>query len=265
MNPDDRAGPKGFEKLNPHFGRGALRRRIRLIAEDGRVRAGVEDAYHSFRMVMQHDGERITNLSPEYLRVPLTTCSSASQPLRRLIGTKLETHWRELALNDSPLSHCTHLYDLTVLAMAQARRGGSRTYEVVVPDEHPSPVWTTLSRNEEVIFRWKTFESKILEPHELAHRPLLRGFSRWATQHFTGDDLEAALVLHKGYFVSRARAWDVEAGADRPVAHHTMMTGACHSYSEPQMSIAIRKRGTTIDTSDTRVKLLADMHERTDE
>lgn len=253
------AGPIGFETRNPNFGQGCLRRRIRLIAREGIVTAGVEDAYHSFRLTMAHDGHRITALTPQYLRVPLTTCSTATIPLQRLVGISLATSWRELATNESPLSHCTHLYDLTLLAMAQALRGGTRTYEVRVPDEHPGPVWTTLHRDDELVFRWQTFDSIILAPTDLADKPLLRGFSRWATRHFSGEDLEAALVLHKGYFVSRARAWDVEAGAGKPVTHHTMMRGACHSYSEPQISAAIRQRGMTIDTSDPNLLLLADL------
>ncbi len=256
----DEAGPKGFERNNPDFGRGALRRRIRLIAAGNEVRAGVEDAYHSFRMTLRHDGERIVDLVPQFQRVPLTTCPSAALPLRRLIGTPLKSPWRELATRESPRSHCTHLFDLAILAMAQALRGGTRTYDVTVPDEHPGPVWTTLQRDGETLFRWRTYQARILEPLELADKPLLRGFSRWAMTRFEGDELEAALVLHKGYFVSRARAWDVEAGADKPVVHHTMMRDACHSYSEPQMSIAIRQRGTTIDTSDPSVALLTDLN-----
>lgn len=255
------AGPIGFETRNPDFGKGALRRRVRLVAQGDDVLAGVEDAYHSFRLKLSHDGDRITQLIPRYLRVPLTTCVTATAPLQRLVGTPLATGWRSLAASESPLAHCTHLYDLTVLAMAHATRGGSRTYDVVVPDEHAGAVWTTLSRDGELVFRWQTLNSTILAPSELAGKPLLRGFSRWATRYFSGDDLEAALVLHKGYFVSRAREWDVEAGADKPVAHHTMMRGACHSYSEPQISMAIRQRGMTIDTSDPHVPLLTDLDE----
>ena len=48
-------------------------------------------------------------------------------------------------------------------------------------------------------------------------------------------------------------------GAGLPIASHEMMRGACHSYSEPQMSRAIRNRGTTIDTSDPATPLLTDL------
>ena len=261
MNPISNADadPHSVSDRNPGFGGGALRRRIRLIAGEGFVRAGVEDAYHSFRLLLRHDGRRITALEPVFLRIPLSTCPSADGPLRGFVGMPLDASWRTIVSEQNPRQHCTHLHDLCTLAMAHARRGGERRYDVAVPDEYPDPVWSTLHRNGEPLLRWRTFKGKILEPADLAGRPLLRGFSSWANATFTGDDLEAALVLHKGYFVSRARSWNVEASAGRPVTHHEVMRGACHSYSEPQMSIAIRNGGTTIDTSAPSTPLLSDM------
>lgn len=253
------AGPKNFADRNPRFGSGALRRRVKLIADDGVVRCGVEDAYHSFRLTLQHDGERITALQPTFHRVPLSTCPSADVPLRGFVGMALDASWRALVAQENPRSHCTHLHDLAMLAMAHARRGGTRTYDVAVPDEHPDPVWATVHRDGVEVLRWRTWRGKILAPTALEGRPLLRGFSAWANTTFSGDDLEAALVMHKGYFVSRARPWDVEAGAGLPVGTHEMMRGACHSYSEPQMSRAIRNRGTTIETSDPATPLLTDL------
>lgn len=252
-------GPRDFGEANPDFGRGALRRAVRLVAAPGAVHAGVEDAYHSFRMTLRHDGTAITAIEPRFLRVPLTTCPGAEAPLQRLIGTALDTPWATLATAENPRSHCTHLFDLASLAMAHARRGGERRYEVTVPDEHPGPVWTTLHRDGVELLRWQTYKARILAPEPLAGRPLLRGFSRWANHELEGDGLEAALVLHKAYFVSRARPWNVAASAGKPVAHHTMMRGACHSYSEPAMSVAIRNPDNVIDTSDPAVPLVADL------
>ena len=256
---DPEHGPRGFGEANPDFGRGALRRRVRLVAEPGAVRAGVEDAYHSFRLALHHDGSKITAVVPRFLRVPLTTCPGAEAPLRRLVGLALDTPWAKLAMTEDPRANCTHLLDLASLAMAHALRGGERDYEVRVPDEHPGPVWTTLHRDGIELLRWQTFKARILSPGPFAGKPLLRGFSRWANAELAGDDLEAALVLHKAYFVSRARPWNVEDGAGKPVSHHVMMRGACHSYSEPQMSVAIRNHDNVIDTSDPAVPLVADL------
>lgn len=252
--------PQTAADRNPTFGIGALRRRICLQAADGAVHAGVEDQYHSFRLQLRHDGTHITHIEPRFLRVPLSTCPTAELPLREFVGLRLDTSWRDLVARLNPRAQCTHLFDLTVLAMAQALRGGERTYEVTVPDEHPDAVWSTVHRDGVLVLRWRTFKGTVLEPETLAGRPLLRGFSTWANVEFDADDLEAALVLHKGYFVSRARPWNVEAQAGRSVLHHTMMRGACHSYTEPQMSVAIRTGGTTVDTSDPATPLLIDMN-----
>ncbi|NDA43111.1 MAG: DUF2889 domain-containing protein, partial [Gammaproteobacteria bacterium] len=256
---DPNVQPRFSDERNPTFGQGALRRRVKLIADTGLVRAGVEDSYHSFRLTLRHDGARITAIEPVFLRVPLTTCPSAERPLQGFVGMPLDMPWRQLVAQENPRVHCTHLHDLCQLAMAQARRSGSRSYEVTVPDEYPDPVWTTLYRDGKLLLRWKTFRGAVLEPEAYAERPLLKGFSSWANAEFSGDDLEAALVLHKAYFVSRARSWNVEASAGKGVAHHEMMRGACHSYNEPQMSVAIRHRDNNVDTSDPALPLLADL------
>lgn len=67
---------------NPQYGRGVFRRRIRLIATAGRVRAAFEDVAHAMRLVLEHDGERITGITPEFRRVPLNVCPGAAGPLR---------------------------------------------------------------------------------------------------------------------------------------------------------------------------------------
>lgn len=255
-------GPRDHGKLaapNHLFGTGALRRRIRLLAQNGLVRAGVEDSYHSFRLALRHDGKVITRIDAQGVRFPLSTCPGAVTALRDLEGESLTAPPIDVAHRHAPRSHCTHLYDLTLLAMAHALRKGSRQYDVEIPDEHPDPVWSRVWRDGIEIHCWRTFNNKILAPRRLADHPMLRGFSLWASRQFAGDALEAAHVLHKGYFVSRARPWDVDADAGQSVAHHQIMVGKCYSYSPAVMATAIRQRGMTIDTSDQSIDLLPDL------
>jgi len=49
----------------------------------------------------------------------------------------------------------------------------------------------------------------LLEPHSLAWRPLVSGFSRWAGKQLAGDGLEAALILHKGHFVRQFQRFNI--------------------------------------------------------
>ncbi|MFM7396958.1 MAG: DUF2889 domain-containing protein [Gammaproteobacteria bacterium] len=251
--------PEGFRDLNPAFGSGALRRRIGLIAEPGVVRAGVEDSYHSFRLHLAHDQGVVSSVQTHALRYPLDTCPLASRPLQRFFGMPLSTPWSDLMSRENPREHCTHLYDLLFLAMVHAGRGGQRAYDIVVPDENPGPVWSTVHRDGVEVLRWKTQSGVLLEPQGLSGRPLLKGFSRWAGEQLSGDELEAALVLHKGYFVSRARRFDIAGGAGQRVAHLEIMRGACFSYSEPRMSVAVRMAGHVIDTSSPTTPLLNDL------
>ena len=251
--------PDDFRALNPDFGSGALRRRIRLIAAPGRVRAGVEDSYHSFRLDLEHEAGTVLRVDTRALRYPLDTCPLASGPLQRFIGLPLTTPWSDLIARENPREHCTHLYDLLYLAMVHALRGGERTYDITVPDENPGPVWSTVHRDGIEVLRWGTQAGVVLEPQAFAGRPLLKGFSRWASEQLSGDELEAAVVLHKGYFVSRARRFDIAGGAGQRVAHLEVMRGACFSYSEPRMSVAVRMAGHVIDTSSPKTPLLEEL------
>lgn len=251
--------PDDFRALNPDFGSGALRRRIRLIATPGLVRAGVEDSYHSFRLDLAHEAGAVSRVETRALRYPLDTCPLASGPLQKFIGFSLSTPWSDLIAHQNPREHCTHLYDLLFLAMVHASRGGQRTYDITVPDENLGPVWSTVHRDGIEVLRWKTQSGVVLEPQRFAGRPLLKGFSRWAGEQLSGDELEAAVVLHKGYFVSRARRFDIAGGAGQRVAHLEVMRGACFSYSEPRMSVAVRMAGHVIDTSSPATPLLEDL------
>ncbi len=251
--------PDDFRELNPDFGSGALRRRIRLIATPGLVRAGVEDSYHSFRLELSHASGVVSGVGTRAIRYPLTTCPLANEPLQKFIGLPLSTPWSDLIARENPRAHCTHLYDLFFLAMTHVSRGGQRTYDINIPDENPGPVWSTVHRDGIEVLRWKTQTGVVLEPLSLAGRPLLNGFSRWAGERLSGDELEAALVLHKGYFVSRARRFDIAGGAGERVANLEVMRGACFSYSEPRMSVAVRMAGHVIDTSSPTTPLLEEM------
>ena len=74
---------------NAHFGEGIFRRRLRLIAEAGQVRAGLEDTNHAMRLVLRHDGERVTDVEPRMTRIPVSTCPGAAGPLRAFVGLPL--------------------------------------------------------------------------------------------------------------------------------------------------------------------------------
>ncbi len=247
--------------LNPDFGRGCYRRRIRLRALPGRVEAELEDSNHGLRCAIDHDGQRVTGVESETLRVPFSTCSGASEPLRALIGVELSLQPRAIAEAVNPRANCTHLYDLALLAIAHGHRnagGGpsSRNYELRVDDEHDGPSDAMVWLDGELIHHWCAADWTIASPAELSDKPLYKGFAAWANDEFDGDAREAAFVLHKGYFVASARRYDLNAAAGQAATAHMYLPGVCHSYSPGIVEQAVRLENSVRDFSDCPEQLL---------
>lgn len=248
---------RGIYPRNPHYGSGVYRRRIRLAAGVGAVVGELEDCNHGFRVAVSHDGERVTAIDGEALRVPYNTCPEALGNLRRLVRTPLGLSARELNAIADPTSNCTHWLDLTVLAIGQAARGATpvRQYDVEVTDEVDGVACARVWRDGELVHDWRTGDFVLSAPAHLAGNTLFRGFAAWASQAFAGDEQEAAFVLQKGYFVAQARRFDVDAAAGRLAADHGMGQ-VCFSYSAGNAERARRQPHTVRDFTDTPEQLL---------
>ncbi|MGK0499082.1 MAG: hypothetical protein ACJAYG_000713 [Oceanicoccus sp.] len=242
---------------NPNYGDGVLRRRIRLTGFADRVVAELEDNYHAFHFQLIHNAETITDIKVQTHRVPFNTCAGAVEPLRDLIGIKLNSSTKDITRQVSPKANCTHLFDLSMLAIAHCRRGEVvTTYDVTVTDENGKPGQTSVYRDGEQILQFITHNWQILQPAELAGKPLHKGFTRWANELYSGDLKEALMVLQKGYFISQARAYDLEKLAGLPASTNTPMLGACYSFSRPIVEQAIRTGNNIRDFSDSPEQLL---------
>jgi hypothetical protein len=245
--------------LNPDYGKGLYRRRILLRNEPGGVIAELEDCNHGFRVRVSHDGETVTAVEGEALRVPMTTCPGAVVPLRALAGIALGSSALQILKRVDIRSNCTHLYDLSLLAIAQAHRGTpQRQYDVVVHDQtgKQQPAAAEVYRDQQLVHRWLTRDSRIVEPGELKGNTVMQGFTFWANRRFQGDDNEAAFVLQKGLFVAAARILDMSRVHRDPATAHTFMHGACYSYSSPQLEQALRLGDTVRDFTHSPEQLL---------
>lgn len=245
--------------VNPRYGTGLFRRRIRLTRSGQQVDAELEDDCHGFRVRLEHDGCRVTAVSGDALRVPLNTCAGALKPLQALIGIALDAQAADIVARVAPRSNCTHLYDLSLLALAHVSQAEPvRVYEIEVVDQEQD---SGLARaevflNGESIHRWHLARMAIVEPEVHAGRPVLRGFSAWANVAFAGQELEAAMVLSRGVFVACSRMFDMSNIGGQPALNHTNMLGACYSYSQGVVEYAIRNHDTVRDFSDTPEALL---------
>lgn len=230
---------------NPDYGTGVYRRGVRLTGRPGEVLAEVEDTHHGMRVWLRHDGVSVTGMHAETPRTPTNSCSGASLALKRLVGTSLAITQAGLYSSAEPSTHCTHLFDLAALAIAHAHRGTStRRYDIIVPDEQADGAVCTISCNGSVVHNWRIREGIIIAPQKFAEQVVLRGFIPWAARQFSGDELEAALVFQKGFFVSRARRRLYSAASGQSIATNLHMHGVCFAYQPERVEAGVHTDST---------------------
>lgn len=245
--------------LNPNFGKGIFRRRIRLEQHDGFVTGALEDCNHGFEVTIFHDGSNVTKVEGTPQRIPFTTCSGAIEPLQSLIGIEIGLTSQQLAERINPRANCTHWLDLALLAIMHIPRIHEpvRQYDIAIPDENDAPTTVTVLRNGSAVLTWLVQDWMVKEKEPLEGKTLFKGFSAWANQLFPdADEKEAVFVLQKAYFVSRARRFNTNVMAGESAAAHATMYDACFTYSEPRRSVAKRTAATTYDFTDTEEQLL---------
>ncbi len=243
---------------NPNYGQGVFRRRIRLTGLPGKVIGELEDSYHGFRVRLHHDDQRITAVDAEALRTPFNVCSGAVTQLKALAGIPLNTATAELYQQVDPKQNCTHLYDLSVLAMHHALRGETiRQLDIAVDDEPENgPSSCKVELDGRVVLDWQIQDWLIKTPSEFHGQSIYKGFSRWAKQTLGANELDAALALQKGYFVAQARKYDIAQMADTPAQDSAAMQGVCYTYSPGIITTAKRVGSNARDFTDTPELLL---------
>lgn len=244
---------------NPNFGSGCYRRRIRLCAQVDRVIGELEDDNHGFRVDIRHQHGKIVEVQGEALRVPYTTCAGAVAPLRRLQGLFIGEAVDAVHAQSDPRSQCTHLYDLSLWALARAAEGpGEDIYDITVDDEHPTEGgYAEICVNGARLHRWLVRDWQLVTPEPLAGNTLYKGFSAWAAKAFSGRDLQAAQMLQKGCFVGSARRFNLSALAgESATTAEDVMAGACFTHRSPQIEVAVRTSGTIRDFSTAPEQLL---------
>lgn len=241
------------------YGDGCYRRSIRLEATGREVRGELADDFHHFAVVVRHDGDRVVDVAGEDVRVPWTTCPGAIAPLRRMEGATLATPLLDLVRYTAPREQCTHLHDLTCLAIAHASRGGAasastRRYDVGVPDRVDRKTTCTLSRDGEAMIRWDIAGLRIADAEPPAVAGIECGMTigsrsmrtRLAEEPGT-DAAEAAWVLQRAIFIGLGRQHDFERMRTAEAFADVVGTGACHSFAAERVGDAQRVQGTVRD------------------
>jgi len=245
-------------KRNPVYGSGAYRRRLRMRASLGRVDVELEDSNHGFRLHMQHDGERVTQVVAETRRHPFVTCAEAVTRLQTLVGADLAADGATLRQRLPQGANCTHLHDMALLALAHAGEmpGFSRSYDIVVYDEREGMTEARVDCDGASIHVWQVRDDAVAEPVAHAGKPMKRGFYAWVSQHFEGMPLEAAVALQRGYFVAQSRRVARLPYQEWPAGADKMPDGTCYSYNHDVVARALRIEGTVWDLTDKPELLL---------
>ena len=247
---------------------GVYRRRIIVRRVDAQHVAGeLEDDYHHFRVDIRHDGATVTEVTGAGMRGPWATCHDAHEPLAEIIGLSLSSHPTVLAGVDAR-RNCTHLFDLTGLALTHAARGGApgdRRYDIAVtePTGDDQFLEATLWCDGVERLHWELRSGEIAAPEAWVGAPLRTKFIPWACERFAGDDdsAEAAIVLRRAIDISRGRQMDLDT-FDSAEPLLSMMEGICYSMTAARVPVAIRQKGSARDFTDRPGLLLADFDTR---
>lgn len=253
----------GFKPiLNQDYGSGVFRRRIHLRAQGNTVFAELEDCAHGFRATLEHDGKLITNIHGESLRTPYDICRGATEPIKQFIGQKIDVSLMDLNQNINARSNCTHLYDLSALALEFCQLSSQsdvqeRQIDVVIPDETDQPTTAVVLIDGEQILAWQLHAWQIIGPESVAQKPLHRGFAAWVNASLSGVQQTAAFALQKGYLVAESRRYDMDAIAGENSVVDPGRLGFCYTYSEQNIAQATRLSGTMRDFTDCEEQLLS--------
>jgi len=234
--------------LNPAYGSGAFRRAVELVHAAGAVQATLADNNHAMEVSLRHDGQAIVAISGRFIRWPTTGCPGAVEQLDELVGTPLVLPADALRSGGRARRHCTHLFDLALLALAMAARPrGTRRWDAVVPDAQDGRTVATITLDGDLVHRWPLVDQDITLAGEPS-QSLLKGFGAWASERFAGDQLEGAGILRMAAFTARARA-HITDNRPVPLRDFPERRGACFAYSPPMVHTALHRIGVVRDLS----------------
>jgi hypothetical protein len=148
-----------------------FRRRLRISPAPGQVCSELEDDLHCMAVTLQHRAGVVVAVRAEQDRAPWSTCSGAIDRIfEGLEGQPLAA--AAAALGDKT-RHCTHLYDLALLAAAHAHDDRPLVYDILVSDPVAGRRLSELRRDGQAVMRWTEENDRFTAPAELAGLTLM--------------------------------------------------------------------------------------------
>lgn len=235
MPPPARCGVRSFgDSLTQGMRVGTYNRRIEISTrtkapDRSEARCALEDDFHHFRVFVEFEKGRVTQIGSQGLRVPNTLCPSAGHRLEELIGMPQNEASAAVLVVTDQHQQCTHQFDMAGLAIAVMAQGCShRLYQISVPDRVEGRTIATLQCDGDTLLRWDVVDMTIEGPPPFVGQSLGTGFTRF-TRDLPLRIAEAALVLRRGLFVSQGRAVNIDAlGKKGPI-------GGCWAWQPERM------------------------------
>jgi hypothetical protein len=252
--------PVDFPSFN---GQGHRAIDIRTVSES-QVTAWLEDDFHHFGVTIFHDGGCVTDVDVVTPRHPYTTCASAGQSFRALVGAPLVERASDVGRWLNMREQCTHVFDLAGLAMAHVAAGRKhRRYQTTIDDRAVVAVHTsgqrTLGSGRAALLQdgvevmiWDLDRYEITSPGTWAGQSLKQGF-RAKTETLALDPAEHATVLRRSIMVAGGRS------ADRDTVllpRENTKPAVCHTYQPAQRPQAAFITDSVRDWSNAQDQLL---------
>lgn len=231
-------------------------RKIDLRNADDHTAVGwLEDDFHHFGVTVVHDGSVIQDVRVASPRFPWETCPAAGNGLRDLIGKPLVARATDIGQMLDMRLHCTHMFDLAGLVIAQAHRGTRhRRYEACVTDRPVilgktvgetvfGPGRATLLRDGVEVLAWDIDGETITGPADIAGHGLERGFRAW-TEAMSEDKAECATVLRRAIRIALGRTFNYDL-IER--ADDMGLPALCHTFQPEFRKLARHMHGSVVN------------------
>lgn len=226
---------------NRLYGKGVFRRHISLTKPShNSVLAALEDDCHAVQILLKHDNINVTEIEAKWHRYPLTSCTGAVDAIQSAVGCPLSTNI--LAPRDyfDSKQNCTHISDLTCIAIVHASRNeDNRLYEVEVTDAQDGVSIAGLLCNGRLEMEWTIKNSTIVAPNSFAGRSPTEGLSSWARNTLDLRELEYCIILQMSAFVAVSRLFDLNSMAGQNAAS-SQRQGTCFATQPERFNTALR-------------------------
>jgi hypothetical protein len=217
-------------------------RRILVRRDRGAIAVDLEDNFHRFEVLLGLRGDEVSAVTGTARRVPWATCPGALVALQDLNGHDPRTPF-VIDRESKATRHCTHLFDMAMLALDHLRLGiPSRDYRVSAdgPRERER---ITLAVDGRRVRTWELYGNRFVTPNEW------RGHEVAKLRTLLSEDADPVafleqMVMRRAVHISRGRFLDQdswETAADLDAAP------TCISFQPGIKASAVRIRGSARD------------------